>query len=259
MRELRILTIGNSTTFMVALTRESIHDASFPELLPECLAAQGIPALTMRSGQWYGMVNEAVRREESFRDLMPHVVIISLGMAECQQNVLPTWMNRHFTSWDVNSRAVARWYRKRIARPLWKRARDWQRLASKVVGQRTHRLSPKRFEIGMHTLIKLLRNDLKPLVLVLDLDPPNDRVYHWLPGITARAEHYNRILKSVVESFEDPEVRLIEASHLVHELGSKEILPDGLHRSARGHRLVAEELAAEIAPWAKATFEGQGR
>ena len=256
MRDLRILTVGSSTCFMTAPVRPTRVDGPYPELLPEILALQGISARSSLRSQWYGMIHEALPRQESYRDTMPDVVILNFGLAECQPNVLPTWINRHFTTWNHGTRPFSRWYRKKPIRPMWKKARQWQRLGSRIVKQRTHRLSPTRFEISMRTLIKLLRNDMQCLVIVLDIDPPDDKVEHFLPGLGQRVARYNEILRQVVSSFDSPEVRLLETSHIVADHGFKAALPDGLHRSPMGHRLVAEEICAEIGPWAKSTLAG---
>lgn len=254
MRELRVLVVGSSTSFMTAPIRGSRTNGTYPERLPEELARLGIAARSSLRSQWYGMIHEARPRAETYRDTMPDVVILNFGMAECQPNMLPTWLNRHFTTWDKSTKPLPRWYRKRIAPTLWKRARWWQRFAARAVKMRTHRLSPKRFQLEMRMLAKQLRNDLQALVLVLDIEPPNAKIEHFLPGLGQRVAHYNDLLRATVTEIADPDVRFVEVGALVREHGHAQVLPDGLHKSPEGHRMVAQLLAEEIAPWAKETL-----
>lgn len=250
-REVRVLVIGSSTAFMTTPQRTSRHDGPYPEHIDSELSALGITSRTFMRTQWHGMIHEARRRHESYRDVLPDVIVLNYGMAECQSRVMPTWLYRHFMSWDLGSRRVQVTYRKKIAPILWKPVRGWQRVGTKLAGQRTHRLSPQRYSRELTRMIKDLRVDLAPLILVLDIDPVTDRVEHWVPGIGKRVEHYNRVMRTVVDEFASTDVRYVETSAIVKELGFEAALPDGFHRSSTGHRHVAAMLAQEIAPWAK--------
>jgi hypothetical protein len=175
-------------------------------------------------------------------------------MAECQPRVMPTWLYRSFVTWMTGTRRIDVFYRRRIMPTLWAWVRGYQRAATKLVGQSTHRLSPRRFSLELTKTIEQLVADLAPLILVLDVDPVTDKVEHFVPGLQRRVTTYNGLLREVVAGIANPDVRLLETSSLVHQLGIDAALPDGFHRSSLGHRHVAAMIAAEIAPWAKATF-----
>ncbi|MGI8537314.1 MAG: hypothetical protein ACR2K2_12680 [Mycobacteriales bacterium] len=183
------------------------------------------------------------------RNHFPDVVVVNFGMAECQPRVVPTWLVRHFTTWDRSSAEMARWYRRELAPPLWTAVRRWQQVGSGRIGSRTARLAPARFAAEIRRIVEMVRAEARPLVLVLDIDPPGPRIVHWLPGIDARVDHYNTVLAGVVRDLGDEEVRFVRSSAIVRELGFDVALPDGLHRSAVGHRRTAELLAAEVRDW----------
>jgi 2-keto-3-deoxy-L-rhamnonate aldolase RhmA len=57
-----------------------------------------------------------------------------------------------------------------------------------------------------------------------------------------------RVLRDVVEGFDDPDVRLVEVSRVRDEAGPGATV-DGMHYTPEGHRAVGEVLADEILTW----------
>jgi lysophospholipase L1-like esterase len=248
---LRIVVLGSSCSLWVSPSRTHRDEGTYGELLPALLAQHGHAAEVRHTGKWFDMVNEAKRRyEHAVRAHYPDVLVLNYGLAEEQPNFLPTWAVRHFTSWDLSSRPVAVAYRRYLAPRLWRLARSWQRMAARLSTRHSWRLSPARFTRDMGRIIELARDDTRCLVLVLDIDPPDARLLHWLPGLDRRWAHYQETMQRFIDDIGDPEVRLVPASAaLVERLGLDVGLPDGMHRSAPGHALMAEMLAAEIVGW----------
>ena len=254
MRELRVLVVGSSTTYMTVPHRSSRHDGTYAEHLDAELAALGVTARTTLRSRWHGMINGARKEQESLRETMPDVVVLNYGIVECQPRVLPTWFYRSFVTWLPGTRRHEIFYRRTIMPRLWRLVRSYQRLATTMVASHTHRLSPRRFDLELRKTIEGLRLDLAPLILVLDIDPVTAKVEHFIPGMQTRVQRYNSLLRAVVEDMAQPDTRLLRTSEVVHNLGVEVALPDGIHRSSAGHRAVAAMIATEIAPWAKATF-----
>lgn len=247
---LRIVVLGSSCSLWVSPPRTHREEGTYGELLPGLLAEHGQPADVHHTGKWFDMVNEARRRYEyAVRAHYPDVLILNYGLAEEQPNFLPTWIVRHFTSWDLSSRPAAVAYRRYVAPRLWRLARSWQRLAARVSTRFSWRLSPTRFAREMRRIIDLARSDTRCLVLVLDVDPPDGRLLHWIPGLDRRWEQYQAMLRRLIEEIDDPEVRLVANSRSLEELGLAVGLPDGMHRSAVGHVATAHLLADEIIDW----------
>jgi lysophospholipase L1-like esterase len=245
----KVLVLGNSVATMVVPNRRDRSEGTYGEVLERSLRAAGTDVTVINSGRWYDLIDSGVRRfMEVERTSFADVLVIQYGINECQPNVLPTPLNRHFVTWDQGLRRPSRVYRARVAPVLWRWLRGYQRWASNVVGMRTWRMKPARFEHELRRLIGWARAE-QMLVLVLDINPPGDRLRYHLPGVERRAEVFQELLARVVSTVDDPDVRLVPVSEVVAEMGEEAAIPDGLHYSAPAHVAVAELLAAELRPW----------
>jgi len=244
-RPLRVLVCGNSTAVMVEPPRTGRDDGPFPERLVPALASRGVEAEVLVDGTWFGMVDGLRRRyERAIRDRTPDVVVLAYGMAECQAKVLPTAVVRHLTTWDVGAGVLARAYRRAVAPHLWRALRAWQRWAHPRVGLALSRLSPRAFRGELAHVIGMTRRETGAAVLVCDIDPGHGRLLHWLPGINDRVAAYNRLLADLVADAGEGVVLVPTSTVVDHDRPG--LMPDGLHRSAEGHRLAAELLADAI-------------
>lgn len=244
-RPLRVVVLGSSTVFMVVPGRRHPDDAVYGELLAELLAARGVTATVSVRSRWHATVRELLPRfEQDVRDAFPDVVVVNLGMAEAQARVLPTWLVRHTMTWLPGSSDLAAAYRRRVVPRLHRVVREVQRALVPHVGLRASRVPPRVFVRSMRRLVTLCTRDLGALVLLLDIDPPGERVEHWLPGLGRRVAAYNDLLQQVADA--DPRALLLRTSSVVAEHGHDAALPDGLHRSALGHALVARQVADAV-------------
>jgi lysophospholipase L1-like esterase len=66
-----------------------------------------------------------------------------------------------------------------------------------------------------------------------------------MPGLQERVDRYNAILERVVAREPAGRATLLRTSEVV-AADPERLLPDGIHRSAEGHRLVAERIADEV-------------
>lgn len=244
---LKVHVLGSSAAVLVEPQHGPRDGGTYGEQLARLLTERGTPTTTTHAGTWFGRVSDTLRSyERDVRDHFPDVLVVNFGVVECQSDVLPTWLVRHLTTWHRTSRPGAHLYREQVARRVWPVLRDYQRWASARDASRTHRLRPERFVADLRRTIDLVRKDCGSLVLLLDIDPPGDRVEHWLPGTQARAARYNALLADVAASYDD-DVRLVRAGAALTDPATH--LPDGLHRSVEGHRLTAKLLADEITSW----------
>lgn len=246
-RPLRVHVLGNSAAVMVEPEHGPRDGGVYGEQLVPLLATRGVPCVVTSSSTWMSMVSEHLPRyEQDVRNRFPDVLVLNVGVIESQPGVLPLGVARHLLTWNRSSRRSSERYRTRLAPTLWRGLRGWQRWASSHDGGRTHRLGPRRFTTDVHRLIDLVRKDCGALVLVLDIDPPGDRIEHWLPTACARAAEYNRLLEQVATSY-DEHVRFVAAGALLTDPVTQ--LPDGLHRTAEAHGATAALLADEICDW----------
>ncbi len=246
-RKWRVLVIGHSVATMVP-DRASRLDGPYPELVEQWLRADGFDVEVRNEGREFTHIGYGVKRyQEVVAGWSADVVIVNYGVVENQAPFIPQGVYNHFQTWDVGTSRVSRAYRRRIAPKLWTRLRRLQRVAVERMGNRGHRVRPSRFVALFQQLIFLARHEHR-LVLVLDINPPGPRVTHSLPGAERRRDEYNELLRSVVlnANGSDPDVRLIESSAVVDDLGLERALPDGYHFSAEGHRRLAEAIVTEI-------------
>lgn len=248
-RPLRVHVLGSSAAVLVEPHHGPRDGGTYGTQLAGLLTSRGLPTVTSHAGTWFGRISDTLAHyERDVRDHFPDVLVVNFGMAECQSDALPAWLVRHLTTWHRTSRAGAGTYREQVARRAWPVLRDYQRWAGRHDVDRTHRLRPARFVADLRRTVDLVRKDCGSLVLLLDIDPPGERVEHWLPGTGRRVEHYNRLLAEVAGGYDD-DVRLVAASRTLTDPATE--LPDGLHRSVAGHALTAGLLADEVERWVR--------
>jgi lysophospholipase L1-like esterase len=248
----RVLVIGNSVTTMVP-GRTSRLDGPYPEQLELLLRNEGINAEVRNSGRENELINRGVHRyQEEERAWSPDVLVVNYGIIEVQAPALPLGVHNHFMTWEKGLSRPAAVYRRHVAPHVWPRLRRYQRWAVPRMGMRFWRMTPRRFGAELERVIHLARFDHR-LVLVLDVNPPGERLLYNLPGLDERREIYQSTISSVVgkAAAADDGVRLIAASRVCDDLGVEAAIPDGYHWSPPAQRRVAEMLAAEIVPWIK--------
>ncbi len=249
LRPLSVVVLGNSVSVLSIPPRAGAHDGPYAEVLRDRLVAAGVPTRIQLEGRWFDFAKRGLRRyEESVRPHLPDVVVLQYGLNESQPWLLPVPVVRHFVTDHAVTTRTGRWYRERVAPPLWRQVRAYRRWAASKVGLRTWQTTPHRFHATMHQLVRAIRYDSQPLVLVLDVEAPGPILQRFLPGMPARHAVVQQELRTVVGEFADDEVRLVEVSRLLAEAGP-EAMADQMHYSPLGHRIVGEALAAEVLRW----------
>jgi len=244
-RPLRVVVIGNSCVFLTVPAADGLDDDAYPGHLEELLLQRGVVARVAVHSQWHTTVTEVLPRFESWvRDELPDLVVVNLGIVDAQARVLPTWLLRHTMTWLPGQGPVAHRYRRRVVPVLRPRVRAWQRYWAGRVGPRWSRVSPGVFERSMARLLELSVRQCNAHSLVLDIDRTNEVLVSWMPGLQQRVDRYNAILERVVARA-GSRASLVRTSDVV-AADPDRLLPDGIHRSAEGHRLVAQRIADEI-------------
>lgn len=245
-RPLRIVVIGNSAVFLTVPPLEGRDDDPYARWLPEALLDRGVHATVVQHAQWHATVLEVLPRFEAWvRDELPDLVVVNLGIVDCQARVLPTWLLRNSMTWLPGQGGFARIYRRRVVPSLRPRIRGWQRFWAGRVGPRASRVRPAVFERAMTRLVQLSVSHANAHVLLLDIDDANERLLHWMPGLQERIDRYNAILQRVAGGAAGGRATLARTSRVV-ATDPERLLPDGIHRSSEGHRVVAEALADQV-------------
>lgn len=247
-RLLRVVVLGSSTAFMVVPRPASWDDAPWPALLEGALLDRGVHARVDLHARWFAHVLDLLPRFEQWvRDAAPDVVVLNIGYVDAQPRVVPTWFARHVTTWEGGLRRSGQIYRRRVVPPLRSAAREVQRRTAPRAGLRASRVPPALFERAVQRLARLCVREIGAVVVLLDIDPVSDRIEHFMPGMRARTEHYNGILRRVAATPVDGRgwVVALPTSEVVRA-DPELLLPDGVHRSPEGHRRVAVRVADAI-------------
>lgn len=245
-RPLRVVVIGNSTTFMVVPPPSSVDDDPYPGLLDEALLDRGVIARTTLRARWHATVKEVLRRFEDWvRDPLPDVLVVNVGVVDCQARVLPTWLYRHSITWLPGTSGWSHRYRRHAVPTLRRAVRGWQRRLVGPAPLAMSRVPPATFRRAVELVVRRAVKDHRALVLLLDIDGPGPALTALQPGVGGRIARYNEVLRDVVHRYADERVVLLETSQQVMA-DQERLLPDGIHRSAEGHRLVAQSVADAI-------------
>lgn len=251
-RPLSVVAFANSVATLQMPARSDRSQGTYVEVLADLLAAEGVPTTPHLESRWFDFLPRAMKEYESrIRVHAPDVVVVQFGLNEYQPWLLPIWVIRHLLVQNQAATRTAKAYRRTVAPKLWVAVRGYRRRAAPVVGTRTWQVTPVRFEGQMRRLLRSVRLEARPLVLVLDIDVPNDRLEHFMPGMRARHQVFQDVLARVVAERDDDEVRLIRVSELTSAVGPTAML-DGMHYSPETHEAVGRLLAGEVISWLRA-------
>jgi lysophospholipase L1-like esterase len=241
----RIVVLGSSVGFFVRPPGEAPGEAAYPEVLEELLWARGVEARVTNSSRWFLLATEAFRRLD---DLVvahqPHLVVVNFGLLECEPKVLPTRLVRWLYTWRPGGSVAARFARRLLVRPLTAGYRRLSPLAIRLLPV-PRRVGERRFRLEIGRIVRIVRKERGAQVLLCTVNPPGQSLERVLPGTGEGSRRYSEIIREVAAE-SGPGVGVIDTARLVQREGVDEVLPDGIHYNARGHRLVAELLADEV-------------
>jgi lysophospholipase L1-like esterase len=248
-KALRILVIGNSVPVLVVPPRASRAEGTYGEVLERLLDGAGVPATVENQARLFELLYEGKRRfRHELLGRFPDVLIVHYGILEQQPNVAPSTVVRYLTRRDVRVPGWRGFVQHHAHERLGPHVRRYQRWASRRAGTRTWRMAPERFRDALVEVIGLARST-GAFVLVVDTHRPNDRLEHFLPGLTPRWESFRELFRRIVDELDDPLVKLVESSKVVDGIGDPPGTVDGLHLTAAAHAALAEVLADEILEW----------
>lgn len=248
-RPLRVVVVGPSVGYFIRPTRTQLAEGNYAELLEASLNASGIPARVINSAGWFLLVHEAFSQIE---DLVlrhsPDVVVTNFGMGECQPKVIPTALLRWLYTWRPASNAVAMAFRRLFLKRINRLYVDLSPRIIAALPRTPYRVRPSRFEYELSRFVRVIRKERKALVLLVNASPAGPKLEQTLPGTDQRAQEFNAITDAVAESQGD-DVEVIDARSIVLEAGCDVAIPDGIHFSQAGHRLIAAALHRHIEAW----------
>ena len=194
--------------------------------------------LLSKNGEEWDLFNNCKSRLLSselidFRDVLacqnPDVVVINMGAVDAPNRDIPKWFSDILfrRKWLFLHGLTTKLYNGLIKRFL-RRPLVFMRLKSPWVG-------PKNFEKYVIGFLNFIEKDLKSKVVVLGINPANERIERELPGSSSRVKDYNEILKSISKRYQ---CRYIDTT----PLSSSNYFPDGVHFNVEGHQWCAEQI-----------------
>jgi lysophospholipase L1-like esterase len=238
----RIVVLGSSAGLFIRPPREHPSEGTYAEVLERELLARGLEVVVTNSSAWTLQVTDALRRIAALVfSHQPRVVVINLGMFEAQRLTIPTTWFRWLYS--GTSRGGVNLAVRDAVGPHIVRLYKW--MTPRLLARLTlpHRVPPRRFEQELTSLVDNIRKERGADVLLFTISPPSDRIAATLPDIVGNANSYNDIIRRVASKI-GANVEVVEVADLLTDLDKE--LPDGLHFSVEGHRLVGEYLAERI-------------
>jgi hypothetical protein len=244
----RVVVVGNSVAVLCRPKDMPCFEPPYAGRLQRLCRVHGAEVDVVNHGRWFERINTAWRRwDRDVAPLLPAVVIVNYGFAECQPFVVPHVVHRALLDWKTRTSAASELGRRLLVGPGRQIVGRATTPIARIAGQRTHKLGPKRFEAELTRYIRSCRTELGALVLVVGLNPPGENMVRFQPGVEERRDRFDRIEREVVARFDDEAVQFVDVEPVFSALGQLGASADGLHLTAAGHELLADDLARRIA------------
>jgi hypothetical protein len=243
----RVVVVGNSVAVLCRPKSSPCFEPPYAGRLQRLCRAHGAEVDVVNQGRWFERVNTAWRRwDRDVAPLLPAVVILNYGFVECQPFVVPHVVHRALLDWKTRTSVLSGIGRRVVVGPGRQLIGRATRPVARTVGQRTHKLSPRRFDADLTRFIRTCRTELGALVLVVGVNPPGENMLRFQPGIDERRARFDRIERDAVARFADPAVQFVDVEPVFDALGQTGASVDGIHLTPAGHELVADELARRV-------------
>ncbi|HYD09629.1 MAG TPA: hypothetical protein VEA78_05950 [Acidimicrobiales bacterium] len=243
---LRAVVVGNSVS-VLCRPHEAGGPGTYAAALGDACRSRGVAVEVWNQGRWFEMVDTCRRRwDRDVSPFLPDVLIVNYGAAECQPWVAPHLVHRMLLDWKTRTTRASEVGRRALVAPGRAYLARMTPTICRLVGQRGHKMRPRRFEEEVRRLIRTTRGELDAGVLVLGMGPPGPKLERFMPGFGERCQRYDALLQQVVASFDDDRVQHVDVVPLYERLGAEAMSFDGLHYTPDGHRAVAELLAERV-------------
>lgn len=244
-RRSRVCVFGNSTGFRMRPPRKAPEDRTYSEIL-------------LQNGYEVRNVSMAgVTLDEAFAYLdddvvtwFPDAVIVQFGVVEvCLRQ----------THRGLTNLAIRNYYRNRVFASPYDFPTSLQRLGVFVVraingitrrlcallGLKWQWLPLGKYLRVMEDTIEVVLKETPADVLVLAINPCSDRIERILAGSADQIGAANQAMRTLCAKWAN-RVRFIDVPLLLSRERLEVCVPDGIHLSALGHRLVGERLLSEL-------------
>jgi lysophospholipase L1-like esterase len=258
----RVLIKGASLMHDISERPQARDQFTFGRVIEESLLSAGQPADVWVAAVASESTSLSFRAwEPEVKAWSPDVIILSYGYYETIHLFLPRWLERHANSLKARPGPVRSLYRRYVVRSLWKTLAKLQRALDRRVGTRGFGHRARRVDQELRAFIDRSREVGQPLIMLLEFLRPGARGRDWFPGMAARTDVLNDVLRVIVKDYDSPDVVIVPVPDILARglPPGVEPNPDGFHYSSAGHDLLGRALAADIRSWTSAHPRLSGR
>ncbi len=244
-RKQRICILGNSVGFKMRPPRQSAEEKTYGEILSD-------NGYCVRNISKAGvMLNEAFASlDDELITWFPDTVIIQFGVVEmCQRQTSRRLNNRLIKNYYLNmvhGRAyVFDSLFTKVLETLGRIVNGGGRRFVGLVGLRWQWLSLDRFLSVLEAVLEHVNKETGAMTLMVGINPVSPRITRILPDSGEIIEAANAAMKNLAARFPG-RVRFLDMKELIGGNMVETTVPDGIHLSAQGHRLLAERILDEL-------------
>jgi hypothetical protein len=239
---MRVCIVGNSVGFKMRPPRSGPGELTYGEIL-----RQGGHEVTNASMAGVFLTEQFALLDDQVLTAFPDVVILHHGVIE-------VFYRRTFRRW--NNSAIVNQYRNQVMRQefvprtpafvarnfFFRAVNAATRGVATAVGWRWQWQSADRFLGGVTHACELVLKETGAFIVIVGISPPSDKAETDLPGLRAEIGRRNEALRKCAERL-GPRVEFLDVAALLAQGSYADLVPDGIHFSAEGHRRVAAALS----------------
>lgn len=237
---LRLVILGGSVSLIMRPPRQHREQGTYPELVEQRLWAAGRPVLVINEATRAGIVSEAILNiHKMVTRHAPDIVVLHYGINEVVPRLWPRWLHLFLNE----------------PRPLLAGfpavlLGNFNRAINGLVAPMAIKLlslrpwySPQRFCSEMTLLLKMIEKETVALIYVVNIAPTTGRIEHRLPGASMKIHEYNEVLATTATK---SHAHLIDLYSRLAGEDMENVVADGIHLTANGHKILAEMLVEQI-------------
>lgn len=176
-----------------------------------------------------GEVAESI--EDRLVAYRPDVVVFNLGIVECTPRAVPQRLRRRFVRGRTPMQRMWLAGEKLVRRPL-----------VRILGGASA-TTVQAFEAALVRLAEVARHETAARVFCLGIPATTNRVTEEVAGISRQIAQFDQAVRRACDR---TGTEYLDIGSIVAAEGAEELLPDGIHFSAKGHVRVGQELARRI-------------
>lgn len=230
MKNLKVAIVGNSVGLRVRPPCQYPNNKNYGIILEELLQNEYKDKFVFVRNLCIGRgtIWDILARRNEILNEFPNYYVINLGVSDASTREIPLW----YSNIIVNRKESLK--RRLLYGIYYYWIRKFRPQLVRFRGKRTW-TSKRIFEKYFDKIIALLEKDTNSRIIVLSINPAGMRIEKELPGSSKSYVQFNGILENIAEKYD---ARFLDTT----DLGDEKFIPDGIHFSLEGNRIVAERL-----------------